>query len=53
MRQILLHKAFDILLIIVIIISVVLVALETVGWINEKYYNILNIRVDDNNIIYC
>ena len=36
-------KAFDILLIIVIIISVVLVALETVGWINEKYYNILNI----------
>ena len=32
-------KAFDILLIVVIIISVVLVALETVGWINEKYYN--------------
>ena len=36
-------KIFDISLIIVIIISVVLVALETVGWINEKYYNILNI----------
>ena len=36
-------KAFDILLILVIIISVVLVALETVGWINEKYYSILNI----------
>jgi len=36
-------KVFDISLIIVIIISVLLVALETVGWINQQYYNILNI----------
>ena len=36
-------KLFDVGLIIVIIISVVLVALETVGWINEQYYEILNI----------
>ena len=28
-------KIFDITLIVVIIISVILVALETVGWINE------------------
>ena len=34
-------KVFDISLIIVIIISVILVALETVGWINQKYYEIL------------
>ena len=33
-------KVFDISLIIVIIISVVLVALETVGWINQQYYEI-------------
>ena len=36
-------KLFDISLIIVIIISVLLVALETVGWINQQYYDILNI----------
>ncbi|MEK9756271.1 MAG: ion transporter [Bacteroidota bacterium] len=36
-------KVFDISLIIVIIISVILVALETVGWINQQYYDILNI----------
>ena len=36
-------KAFDISLIILIIISVILVALETVGWINDKYSNIFNI----------
>ena len=36
-------KVFDISLIIVIIISVLLVALETVGWINQQYYDILNI----------
>ena len=36
-------KVFDISLIIVIIISVILVALETVGWINQQYYEILNI----------
>lgn len=36
-------KMFDISLIIVIIISVLLVALETVGWINQQYYDILNI----------
>jgi voltage-gated potassium channel len=36
-------KVFDITLIIVIIISVILVALETVGWINNKYSNIFNI----------
>ena len=36
-------KVFDISLIIVIIISVLLVALETVGWINKQYYDILNI----------
>ena len=36
-------KVFDISLIIVITTSVVLVALETVGWINEQYYEILNI----------
>ena len=36
-------KVFDISFIIVIIISVILVALETVGWINQQYYEILNI----------
>jgi len=36
-------KLFDISLIIVIIVSVLLVALETVGWINQQYYDILNI----------
>ena len=36
-------KIFDITLIIVIIISVILVALETVGWINDRYSNIFNI----------
>ena len=36
-------KVFDISLIIVIIISVILVALETVGWINQQYYEILNV----------
>lgn len=36
-------RIFDISLIIIIIISVILVALETVGWINEQYYDILNI----------
>jgi len=36
-------KVFDISLIIVIVISVILVALETVGWINQQYYEILNI----------
>ena len=36
-------KIFDIGLIIVIIISVILVALETVGWINNKYSKIFNI----------
>ena len=34
---------FDISLIILIIISVILVALETVGWINARYSNIFNI----------
>ena len=36
-------KIFDITLIILIIISVILVALETVGWINDRYSNIFNI----------
>ena len=36
-------KVFDISLIIVIIISVLLVALETVGWINQQYFEILNV----------
>ena len=36
-------KIFDIGLIIVIILSVILVALETVGWINDRYSNIFNI----------
>ena len=36
-------KRFDISLIIIIIISVILVALETVGWINERYASIFNI----------
>ena len=35
-------KIFDITLIILIIISVILVALETVGWINDKYSNFFN-----------
>ena len=35
-------KVFDITLIILIIISVILVALETVGWINDKYSNFFN-----------
>ena len=36
-------QVFDISLIIVIIISVILVALETIGWINQKYHVIFNI----------
>ena len=36
-------KIFDITLIVVIIISVILVALETVGWINDRYASIFNI----------
>ena len=36
-------KIFDISLIVLIIISVILVALETVGWINDRYSNIFNI----------
>ena len=36
-------QVFDISLIIVIIISVILVALETISWINQKYHVILNI----------
>tara|TARA_Y100000389_G_scaffold26003_1_gene22459 strand:+ start:2610 stop:3455 length:846 start_codon:yes stop_codon:yes gene_type:complete len=36
-------KIFDISLILLIIISVILVALETVGWINDRYSNIFNI----------
>ena len=36
-------KRFDISLIIIIIISIILVALETVGWINERYASIFNI----------
>ena len=36
-------KIFDITLIIVIIISVILVALETVGWINDRYSSIFNV----------
>ena len=36
-------KLFDVALIIVIIISVVLVALETVGWINEQYLSLIHI----------
>ena len=36
-------QVFDISLIIVIIISVILVAVETIGWINEKYHVILNV----------
>ena len=36
-------QVFDISLIVVIIISVILVALETIGWINEKYHVILNV----------
>ena len=36
-------KIFDITLIVVIIISVILVALETVGWINDRYASIFNV----------
>ena len=35
-------KIFDITLIILIIISVILVAFETVGWMNDKYSNFFN-----------
>ena len=36
-------QVFDISLIIVIILSVILVAVETIGWINEKYHAVLNV----------
>ena len=36
-------QVFDISLIIVIIISVILVALESIDWINEKYHAVLNV----------
>ena len=36
-------QVFDISLIVVIIIRVILVAIETIGWINQTYHGIFNI----------
>ena len=36
-------KVFDILLLIFILSSVILVALESINWIDDKHHNLLNI----------